>query len=87
MNALTITWIALPFFFGFVIYLLPRLDRYLALATALASVGYATILFIRQTPLTLTLLDNFGVTLLLDPLAGFFILTNALVTAAVIVYC
>lgn len=33
------------------------------------------------------LLNNFGVTLLLDALSGFFILTNGLVTAAVILYC
>jgi multicomponent Na+:H+ antiporter subunit D len=44
-------------------------------------------LFIQQTPINLRLLDNFGVSLILDPLAGFFILTNALVTAAVIIYC
>ena len=36
---------------------------------------------------TLELLNNFSVTLLVDRLSGYFILTNALVTAAVIIYC
>ncbi len=81
MITLTLTWIALPFFVGFISYLFPRLDRYLSLGVAIASVGYALLLFV-QPPLTLKLLDSFGVTLLLDPLSGFFILTNALVTAA-----
>lgn len=86
MNTLTIIWIALPFFVGFISYLLPRFDRIFSLGVAIASTGYALWLF-TQSPLTLQLLDNFGVTLLLDPLSGFFILTNALVTAAVILYC
>jgi multicomponent Na+:H+ antiporter subunit D len=84
---LTLIWIALPFLVGFLIYLLPRLDRPLALVGALASVAYATQLFLAPAPLTLRLLDHFGVSLILDPLAGFFILTNGLVTAAVIAYC
>ncbi|GAB4345260.1 MAG: cation:proton antiporter [Leptolyngbyaceae cyanobacterium] len=86
MITLTLTWIALPFFVGFISYLLPKLDRYLSLGVAIASVGYALLLFV-QPPLTLKLLDSFGVNLLLDPLSGFFILTNALVTVAVILYC
>ncbi|MEA5505437.1 cation:proton antiporter [Halotia wernerae UHCC 0503] len=87
MSTITIAWIALPFFLGFVIYLLPKLDRCLALCMALASAGYGLQLFITQSPLTLQLLDNFGVTLVIDQLSGYFILTNALVTAAVILYC
>lgn len=86
MSTLTIIWIALPFFVGFISYLLPRFDRIFSLGVAIAGAGYALWLF-TQPPLTLQLLDNFGVTLLLDPLSGFFILTNALVTAAVILYC
>jgi multicomponent Na+:H+ antiporter subunit D len=86
MSTLTIIWIALPFFVGFVGYLLPQINRYLSFGVAIASLGYALLLF-TQPPLDLQLLDNFGVTLLLDPLSGFFILTNALVTAAVILYC
>jgi multicomponent Na+:H+ antiporter subunit D len=83
---LALIWITLPFFVGFTSYLLPRLDRYLALGMAIASTAYALLLFAKP-PLTLQLLDSFGVTLLLDSLSGFFILTNALVTAAVIFYC
>jgi multicomponent Na+:H+ antiporter subunit D len=87
MTTITLTWIALPFFLGFTIYLLPQLDRILALCMALASAGYALQLFVEQSPLTLQLLDHFGVTLVVDQLSGYFILTNALVTAAVILYC
>lgn len=87
MNTLTIISIALPLFIGFVIYLLPILDRPLALGVSLVSAGYALRLFVEQSPLTLQLLDHFGVTLMVDPLTGFFIITNALVTAAVILYC
>lgn len=92
---MTITWIALPFVVGFVIYLVPKLDRFLALGVALASAAYALQLFLdpalsvayAKSPPTLELLDNFGVTLAVDQLSGYFILTNALVTAAVILYC
>jgi multicomponent Na+:H+ antiporter subunit D len=87
MSTITIAWIALPFFLGFLIYLLPKLDKYLALCTAVASTAYALQLFAYQSPLTLKLLDNFGVTLTLDQLTSYFILTNGLVTAAVILYC
>lgn len=87
MIALTIIWIALPLFVGFVIYLLPRVDRYLALGVSFASLGYALQLLVARSPLTLELLDSFGVTLVADSSSGFFILTNALVTAAVVLYC
>ncbi len=88
MSTLTIAWIALPLFVGFSIYLFPKLDRYLALGVALVSAGYALqLLFVAKSPLTLQLLNNFGVTLVADQLSGFFILTNALVTTAVILYC
>jgi len=86
MSTLTLIWIALPFITGFLSYMFPRLDRYLSLGVAIASVAYALLLFV-EPPLTLQLLDSFGVTLLVDPLSGFFILTNALVTAAVTLYC
>jgi multicomponent Na+:H+ antiporter subunit D len=87
MNNLTLVWIAFPFFVGFLIYLLPRFDRVLALGGALVSAAFAIQLFVQQTPITLRLLDHFGVSLVLDPLTAFFILTNALVTAAVVLYC
>ncbi|MDJ0903989.1 MAG: cation:proton antiporter [Xenococcus sp. MO_188.B8] len=87
MINITIAWMALPFFVGFLIYLLPKLDRLLALGMALASAAYAALLFLAPSPLDIKLLDNFGVTLAVDQLSGFFILTNALVSAAVILYC
>lgn len=87
MNIATILWIVLPFLIGFVIYLVPKLDRYLGLIAALFSILYSALLFAVASPVTLQLLDSFGVTLLLDQLSGYFILMNALVTAAVIAYC
>jgi multicomponent Na+:H+ antiporter subunit D len=87
MNTLTLAWIGLPFFVGFSIYLIPKLDKYLAILGAIASAAYAFQLFAMPSAVTLELLDNFSVTLLVDRLSGYFILTNALVTAAVIIYC
>ncbi|MFB2893192.1 cation:proton antiporter [Aerosakkonemataceae cyanobacterium BLCC-F50] len=87
MNTITIAWVTLPFFVGFFIYLFPLLDRFLALGVALASAGFASLLFTEKSPVSLLLLDNFGVRLYADQLSAFFILTNALVTAAVIFYC
>lgn len=87
MNALTILWIALPLFIGFSIYLLPSISRYLALVVAIISLGYSFKISSLSSPLNFNLLDNFGVILLIDELSGFFILTNALVTLGVIIYC
>ncbi|NMF83418.1 cation:proton antiporter [Nodosilinea sp. P-1105] len=87
MTTWTVVWMALPFFVGFSVYLLPHGDRLLALGVALASVAYGIILFLQPVSLELQFLDSFGVTLLADNLSAWFILTNALVTTAVIVYC
>ncbi len=87
MNTLTISWIVLPFVAGFLIFLFPKFDRYLAIFAAICSAGYALSLIIEQLTIALQLLDHFGVTLLIDSLSGYFILTNALVTTAVILYC
>jgi multicomponent Na+:H+ antiporter subunit D len=54
---------------------------------AFVSAGYALQLLVTQSSLTLQLLDNFGITLIVDQLSGYFILTNALVTTSVILYC
>ncbi|MDY6936865.1 MAG: cation:proton antiporter [Cyanobacteriota bacterium] len=87
MTTITIAWIALPFFVGFSIYLLPKLDRYLAMVVALASIAYSIEPLLSSSSTTIELLDSFGVTLTIDSLSGYFILTNALVTLAVILYC
>jgi multicomponent Na+:H+ antiporter subunit D len=87
MSTITIVWVALPFFLGFIIYLIPKLDKPLAMCGAVVSAVYGVQLFIQQSPLKLQLLDNFGVILLVDSLTGYFILTNALVTIAVLIYC
>jgi len=87
MTDLTIAWIVLPFFIGFVTYLVPKLDRLFALGIALLSAVYSVQIFLANSPLEIQLLNSFGVSLLIDQLSSFFILTNALVTAAVILYC
>lgn len=87
MTTITIAWIALPFFLGFTIYLFPKLDKFIALCGAVISGAYALKLFVENSPLKLQLVDHFGVILLVDQLTGYFILTNALVTTAVLLYC
>ncbi|MEL7418855.1 MAG: cation:proton antiporter [Cyanobacteria bacterium J06555_3] len=87
MTNLTIAWIAIPFFIGFVAYLLPQYARWFALGTGLLAAVYAIAIFWLNVPLEIQLLDNFGVSLLVDRLSAWFILTNALVTTAVVFYC
>ncbi|MGF1523136.1 MAG: cation:proton antiporter [Leptolyngbyaceae cyanobacterium] len=84
---MTIVWIALPFFIGFSGYLFPKLIRHLAFGVALVSLSYSLQRIVEASSSTLQLLNQFGVTLVVDPLSGYFILTNALVTIAVILYC
>ncbi|MEM9266384.1 MAG: cation:proton antiporter [Cyanobacteria bacterium P01_F01_bin.13] len=84
---MTIAWIALPLFIGFSSYLLPKVARQLVLAVTLLSIAYGLWHIVVPEPETLKLLDSFGVTLVVDSLSGFFILTNGLVTAAVVIYC
>jgi multicomponent Na+:H+ antiporter subunit D len=86
ISGLTMLWIALPFLMGFGIYLLPQTDRVLSISLTICSGIYALGILQMPEPLSLSLLDNFGVTLLVDNLSAFFILTNALVSTAVIIY-
>ena len=83
----TIAWLVLSFLVGFVIYLFPKLSRVLSLMTGIVSAVYAVQVFFDNSSLDLQLLDSFGVSLTVDRLSSFFILTNALVTCAVIIYC
>ncbi|MGK7913584.1 MAG: cation:proton antiporter [Synechococcus sp.] len=87
MNQILNVWIFIPFLFGFGIYLIPRIDRLLAVAVALSSLAIGLYTAGLADPLTLQLVDSFGVTLTVDSLSGFFILTNAIVTIAVVLYC
>lgn len=87
MTNITIALIALPMFIGFSIYLLPKFDRYLAVLAALCSLAYGLQVLLNDTDLPIKLLDNFGVQLLVDQQSGYLIVTNALVTTAVIFYC
>lgn len=86
IEAITIIWIALPLFLGFVIYLQPPLARIFASVIAIASLAYSLFQIFSLTPTTLTFVDSFGVTLAIDSLSGYFVLTNAIVTMAVILY-
>ena len=87
MTEITIACIALPFFLGFVIYLLPASARWLSLAISLVSAAYTFYIFWLNSAVEIQLLDNFGVSLVVDRLSAWFILTNALVTMAVVFYC
>ena len=87
MTHLTLFWIVLPFLTGFSLYLLPQFDRYFAIATVIVSLVYGLLPFAIPVSLDLHLVDHFGVTLLVDSLSGYFIVTNAIVTAAVLFYC
>lgn len=87
MHDITIIWILLPFVIGFSIYLLPQIDRYLALLVFSASLGFGTVQIFQPEPYQLHLLDSFGVTLQVSGQSGYFILTNALVAIAIILYC
>jgi len=87
MITLTLVWIALPFLAGFTVYLVPKLDRFFTLFVAFISIVYGLYQCVNSSPQAIQLLDNFGVSLLIDSLSGYFILTNGLVTAAVILYC
>lgn len=87
MNTITIAWVGIPFFLGFMIFLVPQLNRHLAFLGTLVTAAYGVQLLISQPSIKLNLLDSFGVALEADQLSGYFILTNALVTAAVALYC
>ena len=87
MMIATIIWIALPFFVGFCIYLAPSIKRPLALGLPLIALIYGLYQGLLSEPLTLQLVDSFGVSLRIDSLSSFFIVTNALVTEAVLLYC
>ncbi|MFM6757030.1 MAG: cation:proton antiporter [Dolichospermum sp.] len=87
MNTITLTWIATPFFLGFIIFIVPKLNRHLTLWGTIASAAYGLQLFLNPSPVTLNVLDSFGIKLEADELSAYFILTNAIVTAAVALYC
>lgn len=87
MNTITLTWIATPFFLGFIIFIVPKLNRHLTLWGTIASAAYGLQLFLNPSPVTLNLLDSFGIKLIADELSAYFIITNAIVTAAVALYC
>lgn len=52
-----------------------------------ASVAYSAEIFSLSSPWHFILLDHFGVSLTIDEMSAFFILTNAMVTLAVTIYC
>lgn len=86
-QAMTVGWIALPPLAGFSLYLVPQLRREIALLVTLVSLGYGLQHWMTASPLVITLTDSFGVTLQVDSLSAQFILTNALVSGAVMLYC
>ncbi|MGI0482401.1 cation:proton antiporter [Geminocystis sp. CENA526] len=87
MTNLIIAWILLPFILGFIVYLLPKFNKYLAFFGSLTSLAFSLKVFSDNDSFSLQLLDNFAVSLTVDNLSSYFILTNALVSIAVIIYC
>ena len=83
----TSVWLILPLFLGFSGYLMPKLGRAFVLAVALVSLGYGISHILDPTATEWQLIDSFGVSLRVDGLSGYFVATNALVTAAVALYC
>ncbi|WP_298976565.1 cation:proton antiporter [uncultured Thermosynechococcus sp.] len=86
MTELAIAWILLPFVAGLMLYLLPPLARGLTLAIALVSLCVGLGIIIHQINTSFILLDSFGVSLSIDPLSGYFIVTNALVILAALLH-
>ncbi|AFZ46420.1 multisubunit sodium/proton antiporter, MrpD subunit [Cyanobacterium stanieri PCC 7202] len=87
MTNLSIVVILLPLFVGFLVYLLNKVDRIFCFLTVCFSAFYASYIILNDINFSLQLLDNAGVKLLINNVSGYFILTNALVTGAVILYC
>ena len=83
----TIVWMVVPLLLGFSGYLVPQLGRVFTLGVALLSLGYGLGHIFEPSVLSWQLLDSFGVSLRVDSLSGYFIITNALVMAAVVMYC
>ncbi|MGY6530781.1 MAG: cation:proton antiporter [Cyanobacterium sp.] len=86
MTNLTIIAILLPLFAGFLVYLINKIDRVFCFLTVSFSAFYASYILLNEIDTPIQLLDNFGVQLLINNLSGYFILTNAFVTGAVILY-
>ncbi|MEM8503911.1 MAG: cation:proton antiporter [Cyanobacteria bacterium P01_D01_bin.1] len=87
MENTIVAWIALPLFVGFAVYLLPGLARLLALAVVLGSAGMGLYQITLPSELTMQLVDSFGISLLVNQTSGYFVLLNALVMTAVVLYC
>ncbi|BAQ65044.1 cation:proton antiporter [Geminocystis sp. NIES-3709] len=86
MANLTILWIIIPLLLGFLTYLIPKFDKYLALFGVLISIIYSFLITLYDRSLSFKILDNFGVTFTVDNLTIYFILTNAIVSSSVIIY-
>ena len=80
-------WVACPFIVGFISYLFPHYNRYLALTISLISLVYGINHLFDPSAISFQLLDSFGVTVLIDALSAHFVVTNAVVSIAVLFYC
>lgn len=79
-------WVALPLMVGFLSYLFANYNRHLAITVSLTSLTYGIYRLFDASTSLLQLLDSFGVALRIDTLSVHFLLTNAAVTTAVILY-
>jgi len=86
MTHFAIAWILVPFVAGLTLYLLPMVARGLTLAIALLSLCVGLAITIQDINLSFVLMDSFGISLQIDSLSGYFVVTNALVLLAVVLY-
>ncbi|MGQ9837180.1 MAG: cation:proton antiporter [Cyanobacteriota bacterium] len=90
MTELTLVWVALPFLLAFTTYLVPALTRPGVIAMAALTVAYAVqqggLPGTTALPLELHLLDQFGVTLRIEPNVAAMLLAHGLVTLVVALY-
>ncbi|WP_448534592.1 cation:proton antiporter [Parathermosynechococcus lividus] len=86
MTDLAIAWILVPFVAGLTLYLLPVLARGLTLAIAVLSLCVGLAITIQDINFSFVLMDSFGIALHIDSLSGYFIVTNALVLLAAVLY-
>jgi multicomponent Na+:H+ antiporter subunit D len=85
--ALLLGIIFLPFAGGLLCMVLPKWSAAIALLTPFPTAFVAFQVLYSGNTYYFNLLDSFGVHLLLDPFAAWFLLTNTLVSLAVVIYC
>lgn len=79
--------VLIPLALGILCILTPRIASWLVILGCVPTAAYNLWILLKATAVRLTLMDSFGVSLLADPTAAWFMLTNAAVFFAVVLYC